>query len=57
MSWVNRVGRRLEENIDQRAATEVRMGDLLENYKHSALVTIDLAPSSIGKSQCSRDLT
>lgn len=57
MSWINKVGRRLEENIDQRAATEVRMEDLLENYKHSALVIIDLASNSIGKSQCSRDLT
>lgn len=57
MSWINKVGRRLEENIDQRAVTEVRMGDLLGNDRRSALVTIGLAPNSIGKSQCSRDLT
>lgn len=57
MSWINKVGRRLEDNIDQKAVTEVRMGDLLENDRHSALVTIDLALNSTGKSQCFRDLT
>lgn len=51
------MGRRLEENIDQKAVTEVRMGDLLENDRHSALVTIDLALNKTGKTQCSRDLT
>lgn len=57
MTWINKVGRRLEENIDQRAVTEMRMGELLENDRHSALVTIDLALNSTGKSQCSRHLT
>lgn len=56
MSWINKVGRRLKESIDQRAVTEARMGNLLENDRHSALVTIDLALNSTGKSRCSRGL-
>lgn len=55
MKWMSRVVRRLEQTKVQSAEAERRLATEQKLHRHSALIIIDLALNSAGKSQFSSD--
>lgn len=55
LKWMSRVVRRLEQTKVQSAEAERRLATEQKLHRHSALIIIDLALNSAGKSQFSSD--